>query len=189
YYFQAEDGIRDRNVTGAQTCALPITLQKAHERGDHLDEALEYNRMSQETLDAMWSAVAHNKQPFIDFLQQKAKLLGMEKLDWQDVDALVALGDVEPTRFTYDEACACVIEHVTSFDPELSNFTKHALDTRWVEAEDRPNKRPGGYCTSLPEFEESRIFMTFTGSPSDASTLAHELGHAFHSHVMKDLPY
>src|SRR5690625_7768728 len=31
--------------------------------------------------------------------------------------------------------------------------------------------------------------MTFTGSPSDTSTLAHELGHAFHSHVMKDVPY
>src|SRR5699024_11849843 len=24
FYFQAEDGIRDRNVTGVQTCALPI---------------------------------------------------------------------------------------------------------------------------------------------------------------------
>src|SRR5699024_11447478 len=24
--FQAEDGIRDRNVTGVQTCALPISL-------------------------------------------------------------------------------------------------------------------------------------------------------------------
>src|SRR5699024_11968175 len=27
-YFQAEDGIRDRNVTGVQTCALPISLQR-----------------------------------------------------------------------------------------------------------------------------------------------------------------
>src|SRR5699024_11703211 len=25
-FFQAEDGIRDRNVTGVQTCALPISL-------------------------------------------------------------------------------------------------------------------------------------------------------------------
>src|SRR5699024_1837418 len=47
---------------------------------------------------------------------------------------------------------------------------------------------PGGYCTHLPEDEESRIFMTFTGSPSDVDTLAHELGHAFHSHVLKDIP-
>ncbi len=165
-----------------------LTLQNAHEREDHLDEPLEYNRMSKETLDAMWSAVANHKQPFLDFLQQKAKLLGMEKLGWQDVDAPVSIGDVEPIRFTYDEACDFVIDHFASFGSKLSGFAKHALENRWVEAEDRPNKRPGGYCASLPEFEESRIFMTFTGSPNDTSTLAHELGHAFHSHVMKDLP-
>lgn len=165
-----------------------MTLQNAHGRKDHLDKPLEYNRMKKETLDAMWGAVAANKQPFLDFLQQKAKLLGMEKLGWQDVDAPVSLGDTKPTTFTYDEACAFVLEHFSTFGPELTEFTEHALENRWVEAEDRPKKRPGGYCTSLPEFEESRIFMTFTGTPSDVATLAHELGHAFHSYVMKDLP-
>lgn len=166
-----------------------ITLQNAHQRDNHLDEPLEYNRMSDETLDAMWSAVANNKQPFIDFLDQKANLFGMEKLGWQDVDAPVAVGDVKPTNFTYDEACDFVIDHFASFGPKLSDFAKHALENRWIEAENRSNKRPGGYCTALPEFEESRIFMTFTGTPNDTSTLAHELGHAFHSHVMNDLPF
>src|SRR5699024_11507018 len=28
FFFQAEDGIRDRNVTGVQTCALPIFIIK-----------------------------------------------------------------------------------------------------------------------------------------------------------------
>src|SRR5207249_5108860 len=43
FFFQAEDGIRDRNVTGVQTCALPIYLgmrlaaQLSH-RLDHLRE-------------------------------------------------------------------------------------------------------------------------------------------------------
>src|SRR5699024_12075837 len=27
FFFQAEDGIRDRNVTGVQTCALPISAK------------------------------------------------------------------------------------------------------------------------------------------------------------------
>src|SRR5207249_6741664 len=31
FFFQAEDGIRDRNVTGVQTCALPISPTKAAE--------------------------------------------------------------------------------------------------------------------------------------------------------------
>src|SRR5699024_12107189 len=29
FFFQAEDGIRDRNVTGVQTCALPISVRCA----------------------------------------------------------------------------------------------------------------------------------------------------------------
>src|SRR5438067_5118551 len=29
FFFQAEDGIRDRNVTGVQTCALPIYGEQA----------------------------------------------------------------------------------------------------------------------------------------------------------------
>src|SRR5699024_5582344 len=30
FFFQAEDGIRDRNVTGVQTCALPISKLQAN---------------------------------------------------------------------------------------------------------------------------------------------------------------
>src|SRR5699024_12161526 len=36
FFFQAEDGIRDRNVTGVQTCALPI-LYKTESSGVVID--------------------------------------------------------------------------------------------------------------------------------------------------------
>src|SRR5699024_11677278 len=119
------------------------TYQKAKTRKNHREAALEYNRMSKETLDAMWGAVANNKKPFTDYLEQKAKILGMEKLGWEDVDAPVTVGDAEPTRFTYDEACDFVIENFASFGSKLADFSKHALENRWVEAEGRANKRPG----------------------------------------------
>src|SRR5699024_11343034 len=34
FFFHAEDGIRDRNVTGVQTCALPILLIRQVGRAD-----------------------------------------------------------------------------------------------------------------------------------------------------------
>src|SRR5699024_3364882 len=92
-----------------------LTLQKAHERKNHLDEPLEYNRMTEETLDAMWGAVSNNKKPFTDYLRQKAKMLGMDKLGWEDVDAPVTVGDGKPTTFKYDEACDFVIENFATF--------------------------------------------------------------------------
>jgi oligoendopeptidase F len=70
----------------------------------------------------------------------------------------------------------------------MAAFAKRAFDERWIEAEDRPKKAPGGFCTAFPLKKETRIFMTYANTFSNLSTLAHELGHAFHSHVCFDLP-
>ena len=53
---------------------------KLHNVSDHLQKAREYNRLSQATLDQMWATIAQNKQPFVDFLNCKAKLLGKEQM-------------------------------------------------------------------------------------------------------------
>src|SRR5699024_1567555 len=47
FFFQAEDGIRDRNVTGVQTCALPISPPGAPADSDqaaHLSRAARRSR-------------------------------------------------------------------------------------------------------------------------------------------------
>src|SRR5699024_11620826 len=38
-FFQAEDGIRDRNVTGVQTCALPISKRGEREVSKEITES------------------------------------------------------------------------------------------------------------------------------------------------------
>lgn len=147
-----------------------------------LQEPLQMNRMKQQTLDAMWGAISKNKQPFVGYLNRKAELLGKDKLDWFDVDAPVT----ESTQtFSYQEGAEFILEHFKKFGPELEKFSRNAFEKGWIEAEDRPNKRPGGFCTGLPLTEESRIFMTYSGSMSNVATLAHELGHAFHSYALR----
>lgn len=159
-----------------------------HGVDDFLEKPLRYNRIQKETLDTMWNAISSSKQPFFDFLDRKAALMGKDKLAWYDVEAPISVGDFEPRTFSYDEAVDFIVENFRTFGPKLADFAQNLVDKQWVEAEDRAGKRPGGYCTGLPESKESRIFMTFTGSSSDMSTLAHEIGHAFHSYTMWDLP-
>ncbi len=163
-----------------------LTVQKAHGYQDFMEEPLEYNRIKGETVNAMWQAVADNKDTFVQFLNRKKDLLGLAELNWQDVDAPLNFADTKPTTYSYDEACDFVVENFRTFGDKLADFAQYALDNRWVEAENRSGKRPGGYCTETINGNETRIFMTFTGSRNDTSTLAHELGHAFHSHVLKD---
>lgn len=147
-----------------------------------LQEPLHMNRMKQETLDAMWGAISKNKQPFVDYLNRKAEILGKDGLDWYHVDAPVT---ASTQKFSYQEGADFILEHFGKFGPELQKFARDAFEKGWIEAEDRPNKRPGGFCTSLSMTEESRIFMTYGGSMSNVATLAHELGHAFHSYALR----
>ncbi|KZE37851.1 oligoendopeptidase [Bhargavaea cecembensis] len=159
-------------------------LQVYEKRGwDHvLHEPLEYNRMKQETLDAMWGAISANKQPFAEYLNRKASLLGKEQLDWYDFFAPVS---ESTSKLDYQEGAEFILKHFGKFGPELESFARMAFENGWIEAEDRPNKRPGGFCTGMPLSEESRIFMTYSGSMSNVATLAHELGHAFHSYALR----
>ncbi|MRG87239.1 M3 family oligoendopeptidase [Salinibacillus xinjiangensis] len=152
---------------------------------DHvLKEPLEYNRMQQDTLDAMWGAITKHKGAFVKYLNRKAELLGKEKLDWYDLNAPISS---EKETLSYEQGAKFILKHFEKFGPEMAQFAEKAFDGAWIEAEDRPGKRPGGFCTSFPLSEESRIFMTYSGSMSNVATLAHELGHAFHSHTLKPM--
>ncbi|MFD1039069.1 M3 family oligoendopeptidase [Virgibacillus byunsanensis] len=149
-----------------------------------LKEPLAINRMKKETLDAMWTAISNNKKPFVDFLQKKADLLGLEKLSMYDVGAPI---NKSVKTYSYSEGADFIVNHFGEFSPKMADFAQMAFDKRWIEAEDRAGKRPGGFCTSFPESEQTRIFMTYSGTSSNIATLAHELGHAYHQHVMNDV--
>lgn len=150
-----------------------------------LREPLRMNRMSRETLDAMWHAVEDAVQPLGKYLALKAKLIGKVKPDWQDVDASLP---AEQSSLPYGEAAALIERAFAGFSPSLAELASRAFRGRWIEAEDRPGKRPGGFCTDLPLSGETRIFMTYSGTPGNVSTLAHELGHAYHGELVFGLP-
>ena len=166
-----------------------LTNQRIHGHHSHLEQPLEMNRMSQETLDAMWSVVDKNKSMFKPYFERKKALLGLESIGWQDqVAPLTNIGDYKPSDISYDDAATFIIEQFSKFSPKMAEFAKMAFEKRWIESENRPGKQPGGYMESVPDLNESRIFLTYTGSVNDAATIAHELGHAFHSAQLVDLP-
>lgn len=161
-----------------------LNLYKHRGWDDVLKEPLDTNRIDRATLEAMWAAVTSAKPRLKLYLDRKAKLLGAEKLAWYDFDAPIG---TEGRKISYDQAASFIVEQFGKFSPRMAQFAREAFNKRWIEVEDRPNKRPGGFCTAFPISKQSRIFMTYSGTPSGQSTLAHELGHAYHAHVMDDL--
>jgi oligoendopeptidase F len=121
----------------------------------------------------------HDSFPaFRRYFQGKARLLGKEALPWWDIFAPVGRSE---KRYTYGEAQDFILEQFATFSERLMTFTLRAFDHNWIDAEPRDGKRGGAFCMGVPGVEESRILCNFDGSLDQVSTLAHELGHAYHN--------
>jgi oligoendopeptidase F len=176
----------------ADTCATALThivgtrLTLNRRRGvSLLSDTLARSRMTEATLEAMLQASRRAAPTLKRYLKAKARLLGKEQLGWQDQGSPVG----QQMSTDWASATAFIETHFRSWSPELGDYAARALRERWVEAEDRPHKRPGGWCASVPKPPgASRIFMTFGDTFRSTVTLAHELGHGYHNHVLRDVP-
>ncbi|SKA76352.1 oligoendopeptidase, pepF/M3 family [Caloramator quimbayensis] len=164
-----------------------ITLCKLRGYKSPLDKTLEDSRLDRDTLFAMLEAMKESLPYFRKYLKKKAEILGHKNgLPFYDLFAPVGNADM---KFTYDEAREFIVENFKSFSPKLSKFIDNAFENRWIDAEPRKGKQSGAFCANLHCIGQSRIMANFTGSFNDMSTLAHELGHAFHGSCLADESY
>ncbi|MFA0677709.1 M3 family metallopeptidase, partial [Vibrio sp. 10N.222.51.A6] len=154
-----------------------------------LDPSLHASRIVPETLDTMMSVAKANRA-----VGQKAGLLmarvhGLDEMKpWNHLAAMPPLGDAESKVYLFDEAIEVIKTAFAEVNPEMADFVALMVENGWIDAAPAANKRLGAYCTKFAATRTPLVFMTWSGSRSDLMTLAHELGHAFHNWVMKDMP-
>jgi pepF/M3 family oligoendopeptidase len=115
------------------------------------------------------------------YFKAKARLLGKEQLAWWDLYA--PLGKTS-TTFSWEQARSFVLENFAGFSDDLAAMATRAFDENWIDAEQRTGKRGGAFCMRVRSVKQSRILSNFDGSLDQVSTLAHELGHAYHNECM-----
>ena len=156
-----------------------VTLNKRRGRTDALHAALDQARMDRATLDVLLSAIQDSLPSFRQYLKAKAVALSKETLPWWDVYA--PMGQTN-RRYTYSETQAFITTQFERFSPSLGDFARRAFELNWIDAEPRVGKQGWAYCRGVPGAAISRVLCNFDGSLMSVSWIAHELGHAFHSH-------
>ena len=161
-----------------------LTLYGRRGQQSFLDQPMHDNSVATQTVQAMFQAIADNYEVSRRILRAGARLQDTTALTWYDLEA---------PRFpsapavSWAEAVSLCGGAFASTYPALGDYFDSSLGKNWVEAEQRANKRPGAFCTGSSLMAEERIYMTFNGTMSDVNTLAHEFGHAWHSHLLGDL--
>ncbi|MFI3330065.1 MAG: M3 family oligoendopeptidase [bacterium] len=147
-----------------------------------LEKTLDSSKMKKETLDAMLEAMKESLPSFRDYFKAKAVYLDHKKgLPFYDLFAPIGSLD---KNYTYEEAKEVIITNFNSFSSKLGSFAKKAFDNNWIDVEPYKGKVGGAFCSNQTQLKQSRILLNYTGSLSDVSTLAHELGHGYHGDVI-----
>jgi len=161
------------------------TLNARRGRGHFLDAPLHDAAVSRETIDAMFAAIAADYELPRRILRLGARIQRTPALAWYDLEAPRPLAGVP--EYSWDEGVAAVQSAFDAAYPTLGAYFRRLVRDRWVESEKRPNKRGGAFLTGSPVIRQERIYMTFGGTVNDVVTLAHEAGHAWHTHLLGDL--
>ena len=123
---------------------------------------------------------------FRRYFRLKARMLGYEGgLKFYDLFAPVgrARHDYSP-----EEARAILVRELGAFSPRMAQMIGRAFDERWIDLFPREGKSGGAFCSGVHPLGISYVLSNFEGSYGSVSTLAHELGHAYHNECMRDVP-
>ena len=169
---------------------LEMCKQRSRTKAVHfLDAPVHMNRISRQTLDTLLEVASDTKSMAQRAARLQARAYGKDGFGPWDLRApapVVGGGVGQPIQF--DEAIDIIAEAFGQVDQGMEEFVRMMVANKWIEGTVSPHKSPGAHCTGFAKSRSPRVYMTFTGGQSDVITLAHELGHALHSWVMRDLP-
>ena len=135
------------------------------------------NSLPDAVVESMMRVTHENYGVAQRFWRAKARLLGMDKLANTDLYAPLTETD---KKYDWNEALDAVHAAYRSFSPELETLAAKFSQHGWIDAEVRPGKEDGAFCSGTQPDHHPYVLMNYTGNLRDVFTLAHELGHGVH---------
>lgn len=145
------------------------------------------NEASDESVEALVSAVKNRYDIAQRWYKLKAKLIGVDVL--ADYDRNASLAEVDET-VEWPRAKEIVLDGYRSFSGELADLCEGFFDGDYIDVPVRAGKRPGAFCAYTVPSHHPYVFLNYTSRRRDVLTLAHELGHGVHAALArKQGPY
>ncbi|MDE1825709.1 MAG: oligoendopeptidase F [Candidatus Micrarchaeota archaeon] len=136
------------------------------------------NNIDDETVEKMLFACRENGSVFREFFEEKSKILGYP-IDRYDIKCGIAEGGTE--KFPFESTVGTILETFDRFNPAMAKYAKRVFSEGHIDSVSRKGKVSGAFCYSITPKITPYILIEYGNMRQDASTLAHELGHAVHA--------
>lgn len=145
-----------------------------------LEAALSANNIPVEVYTRLIETVNKHLPLMHKYIKLRKKILGLNNLDMYDIYTPI-VEDIN-TYKSYDEAKKTVLKAVKPLGKEYCDKLKDALEKeKWVDIYENIGKRSGAYSWGAYGCHPF-VSLNYNNTVDSMFTLAHEMGHAMHSH-------
>jgi len=146
------------------------------------------NRVSKKSVDALVNTVNESTYLVEEYYNIKKELLGYEKLYDYDRYAPLKLTQ-NSAEIPFEEAKETVLRAFKNFSETFYEIAKKAFDEKWIDVYPKEGKRGGAFSHSATPYAHPYVLLNYTNQRRDIFTLAHELGHAIHQYLAREVGY
>lgn len=148
-----------------------------------LSMALEQNDVDPAAYENLIKTVDENCKYMHKYMAFRKKALGVEKLNMWDLHTSI-VKDVD-IAVPYEKAYKMVKEALRPLGEEYQGLLTEAYENGWIDVCETKGKRSGAYSTSTYGCHPF-VLLNYQQTSHDIFTIAHELGHAMHSHYSQE---
>jgi oligoendopeptidase F len=114
------------------------------------------------------------------YFRLRARALGLPALTYFDLHC--PLGRGGKRSYAVDEGKRLVLAAMEPLGATYTQALHESFEKRWIDWHPAPGKRSGAYATGAAYDVHPYILLNYNADLDSVSTLAHEAGHAMHSH-------
>lgn len=148
-----------------------------------LSMALEQNDVDPAAYENLIKTVDENCKYMHKYMAFRKRALGVEKLNMWDLHTSI-VKDVD-IAVPYEKAYKMVKEALRPLGEEYQGLLTEAYENGWIDVCETKGKRSGAYSTSTYGCHPF-VLLNYQQTSHDIFTIAHELGHAMHSHYSQE---
>ncbi len=156
-----------------------VFYARARKYNSALEAALDSDNIPVQVYDNVVTTINANLTPLHRYIDYRRRRLRLKKV--QPYDLFVPLAGKMRWEVPYDEAKAILLEALAPLGDTYLAALKEGLENGWIDVYENQGKRAGAYSWSTYGVHPF-VLLNYQGTLNDLFTLAHEMGHALHSH-------
>jgi len=155
-------------------------MAEARNFGSSLEASLSGYNIPTEIYKNLISTVGDSIHLYHRYLDLRKKCLKYDELYMWDMN--VPLMENADTHMSWEDAKTTVVAGLGLLGSDYQALVKNGFDEGWVDVYENKGKRSGAYSWGAYGFPHPYVLMNYDDTIDDMFTLAHEMGHALHTH-------